>query len=477
MTVPALSINIAVGATGATPTPPATIWNNLLAYLQATVPGFTVLPGLLIEDILSTDVAAVVLCDQAAVEAINSLTPQTANVWLLYLLGQLYGVPEGQTVNTAVYVQFASPDIGFVINAGYLVGDGTYQYVVQEGGAIGSSETSQLLYVVATQPGTWAVPANSVIKILSSIPGGITLSVTNPNTGIPSAAPQTVAQYRAAVLAAGIASAQSMQSFLKVQLGLVPGVQTNLVSVVQINGGGWEVIVGGGDPYQVANAIRIGIGDISSLVGSTMSIIGITNATLGVVTTFLNHGLVTGQNNVYIADVVGMSGVNGGPYTVTVIDEKNFTFGVNTTSSGGYASGGVITPNNRNVVVNLIDYPDTYTIPFVVPPVQTVTVQVTWNTDAPNFVSPTAVAQLVAPAVALYINSLYVGRPINEFELNAVFQGAVAPILLPDYLSRIIWTISINGVSTPVQSGTGLVIGDPESSFSCVASSVLVNQG
>ena len=203
------------------------------------------------------------------------------------------------------------------------------------------------------------------------------------------------------------------------------------------------------------------------------------NANPGVITTNLNHGFTTGQNDVMIAGVVGTTGVNGGPYTVTVISEKTFSFGVNTTASGAYVSGGVVTPNDRNVSVDIQDYPDTYTIPFINPPQQDVTIQLTWNTSSPNFVSDTAVAQVGAPALANYINAIPVGAPINLFELQNVFQAAVVSAGLDQiqYLTRMVFTVSINGVSTPPDAGTGIIAGDPESFFQTTASDILITQG
>lgn len=476
MAVP--TIPTVVTAAGLQPTPPAVLREQIVAAVAAAVPGYTAnLPGSLIEDMVSTDTAALALIDSARVDLVNSLTPYGANEFLLNQLGQIYGVQPGASTNTSVYVVF-SGTVGFVVPQGFTVSDGTYQYVVQSGGVIAAGGDSEPLFCVATQTGTWAVPANTVTTLITSVPGSITLSVTNPSTGTPSAGAQTVEQYRASVLQAGLAAAQGMGRFLKTQLIAVPGVQPRLVSVRQVSAG-WQVLCGGGDPYEVANAIFMGLFDISSLQGSVIQVTALTNANPGVITTNLNHGFTTGQNDVMIAGVVGTTGVNGGPYTVTVISEKTFSFGVNTTASGAYVSGGVVTPNDRNVSVDIQDYPDTYTIPFINPPQQDVTIQLTWNTSSPNFVSDTAVAQVGAPALANYINAIPVGAPINLFELQNVFQAAVVSAGLDQiqYLTRMVFTVSINGVSTPPDAGTGIIAGDPESFFQTTASDILITQG
>lgn len=475
MTTPTLNISINVGSTGAVPTPPSAINAAMINYLSVVNPGYTILPGALIEDILSTDIAAISLCDSAAIDLINSLTPASANPWLLAKLGQMYGVAQGQDTNTSVFVVFTGT-VGFIVQPGFVVSDGSHQYVVQDGGVIASGGSSSPLFCVATQAGVWAVPANTVTDLITSVPGSITLTCNNPNTGIPSPGPQTESDYRAQVMRAGLASAQGMGTFLKTQLQNVNGVQDRLVSVKQLNAG-WEVIVGGGDPYEVAFAIYEGLFDIAALIPSQINILGITKASPGVVTTDLNHGLTTGQNNVFIAGVLGMTAANGGPYTVTVISPTTFSFGVNTTGFGTYTSGGVVTPNARNISVNLKDYPDTYTVKFVSPPQQTVQVQLTWNTTAPNFVSSSAVAQLGAPAIANYINSIPVGAPINVFEMQEVFQVAVSSLIPIQYLTRMVFTVSINGVSASPISGTGVIPGDPESFFQCAVSAVTITQG
>lgn len=481
MTTPPITVNLTVDSlTGAQPTPPAVLRAALLALVAAVDPGYTAtLPGTLIEDIASTDTYALALIDAAAVEFVNSISPTTANPWLLLQQGNLVGVPRGAASATSVFVTFAYapasvPTAGFVVAPGVVVGDGSHQYTVVDGGVTRTGGSTIPLFCRATVAGSWAVPAHTVNQIATSIPGG-GLSCDNPNTGTPGGATETEAQYRAQVLQAWRASAQGMGTFLKTLLQNVPGVQARLVSVKQGTASGWEVIVGGGDPYAVAFAVYQALFDISNLVGSQINITALSNANPGMVTTDLNHGLTNGQNDVSIAGVTGTAGVNGGPYTVTVLNQKQFTFGVDTTLSGAYTGHGVVTPNNRNETVNLSDPPDTYSVTYVVPPQQSVTVGLIWNTTAPNFVSATAVANLGGPAIVAYLNALQVGQPINQYAMEQAFTGAIASILDPSLVSKMNWAVSINGVSTtPVNFLYG---GDPESYFFATASNVTITQG
>lgn len=476
-----------VTAAGAQPQSPASLRDQILAIATILSPGVTALPANLIADMSGTAAGAASLLDQAQVDAINSLTPFSANPFTLLALGQIYlgqGSTSSPATNTAVYVSFTGTT-GFVIGIGFVVSDGTNQYTVQDGGVIATGGESGPLFCLGTQPGSWAVPTGSVDQIVSSVPSGVSLTCVNLSPGTPGGAAQTQAQYAAQVLQAGLVGGTGMPNYLKTRVDSVSGVQPRLVSVRQQNGGGWEVIVGGtGDPYQIGGAILFGLFDVSMLTGSVLAVTGISNANPGVVITNLNHGYTSGQAFT-ITGAVGISGINGTGYYADVLTETTFSIYTNiglttphdTTGSGTWTSGGVVTPNLRNITVSLNNYPDTYTVPFVIPPLQIVTMTVTWNTISTNFVSPVAVAQLAQPALAAYINSIPVGAVINVLEMNAVFQTAVSGVLNPVLLDRLVFTVSINGNVTSPGSGTYAISGDPESYFSCSVSGITVTQG
>jgi hypothetical protein len=216
------------------------------------------------------------------------------------------------------------------------------------------------------------------------------VACNNPLAGTPSTGAQSVESYRSQILQAGLAASQGITRFLKTQLENVAGVQARLISVVQ-DSTNWKVIVGGGNPYQVAYAIYKSLFDISNLVGSA------------------------------------------------------------TTA--------------RNQTVTVTDYPNTYSITYVVPPVQSVNVGLTWNTISPNVISNTTVSALGAAALVEYVNSIPVGSPINLFELQNVFQESISSILPPYLLTRMVFTVQINGVVTNPSAGTGAIYGDAESYF------------
>jgi hypothetical protein len=74
----------------------------------------------------------------------------------------------------------------------------------------------------------------------------------------------------------------------------------------------------------------------------------ITKENPGKVTTLVPHGLQTGMT-VNIDGVVGMTNVNNSQFTVTVVDETNFTIGVNTVNYPRHESRGTFTITNANI--------------------------------------------------------------------------------------------------------------------------------
>jgi hypothetical protein len=455
---------------GLQPAAPADLRATLVSLVAAIVPDYTAnLPGSLIEDIASTDTFALVESDSFLVDLVNSVTPYGANAFLLNQLGVLYGVDHQPITNTSVYVIFTGPP-GYVIAAGFVVGDGTYQYVCQTGGICGIDGNTLPVFALATSTGAWEVLPNTVVQMMTSVPVNIPLTVTNPVSGIPSLSGEPISIYRERCFTAGLAASTGMGRYLKTLVGNIPGVQNRLVSV-QTQGSQYVVIVGGGDPYQVAHAIWQADFYIPGLTGATIEIAGITTANPAMITTANNHNLLTGDI-ITIMGVIGQSLLNGYQYTVTRLDDsdprkdRSFYINVDTTPWGPYSSGGIITPNPINAYITVADFPDTFLIPFVIPPQERVAIVVTWRTDSPNYVSPDSIAQAAVPEIVDYINSLPAGTtPINLNVLNKVFLDSVSTILVGEYIIDIEWEISINEIGVAPVAGTQVIWGDPYSYF------------
>lgn len=459
-------------AAGPSATPVATIYENLLAYVASQVPGYTAsLPGSLIDDIAGTDVGAIVAIDQARVDAINSVTPYGANAFLLAQLGAQAGVSQGVDANGNVYVQFSGP-AGYVFQPGFLVGDGANQYALQDGGVIGSSGVSALLYAVATTSGNFSIPANTVTQLVTSVPSAYSITVTNPQAGTPATSAESPQDYRKRVLEAGQVASTGTPAYLKTLLQKIVGVQARLISINTVSGG-WQIVCGGGDSYAVANAILQGVGDIATLQGSQLAISGMSAANPVVITTNLNHGYIAGQTVTVTGATPSAYNLT---YTIASVTATTITTTTNGSGFGSYVSGATLSPNPRDVSVSLFQNPNIYTIPFVNPPQQTVTVAVTWHTNLPNFTGGNAVGQLTAPALRSYLNSIYVGQPINELEMTSVFQNAASPVIDPQNITTLQFAITVNGQSVSPSAGTSIIASDPESYFNCAETGVTVTQ-
>jgi hypothetical protein len=103
---------------------------------------------------------------------------------------------------------------------------------------------------------------------------------------------------------------------------------------------------------------------------------------------------------------------------------------------------------------------------------------VIWNTNSPNYVSAQAIAQTAAPALADYINNLYVGiSPINIYDMTRIFIDAVDPIVNGEYIDVLRFIVNFDGSGHVVEPGTGVIYGDPNSYFETSANDISVVQG
>ena len=262
---------VVITADGPQPTDPGTIRGELVDNVTSTNPDFTAdLPASIVEDVTSTEVGGIALMDQARVDTINSLTPNGANEFLLVQIGQMLGIPKGLPTNVSVQVVFQGT-VGYVITNGFLISDGSYVYQVQGTGVVGASGFSASMTAIALDPNATVPAANTVVKLVTSVPSTITLSVTNPAGGNPAQNPETWQSYRGRVLQGELAAAVSTGRFVKTLVGQVSGVTPRLIGAQQANPG-IRVIVGGtGDKYQIANAILQSVADPTDLVGSAVS--------------------------------------------------------------------------------------------------------------------------------------------------------------------------------------------------------------
>jgi len=386
---------------GAQPTSPKTLLANLISRVAQKVPGYTAnLPPGLITDLASTATGAIALIDQARVDLINSVSPYGANVPLLEELGDIYGIQKGTGSNTSVYVVFSGLP-GFILQKGFTVSDGNNQYALTRETVIPETSQTEPLYCLATTPGTWAVPEGSVTQIITSVPKNQPVTCTNLTPGLPGTDEQTFASYRSHVMQAGMFAVDGTSDCVKAELRKVKGVKDNLIAYRQPQAGKWVVVVGGGDPYDVAHAIYKTVPDISTLTN----------------------------------DVTNPSG--------TVPEKKN---------------------------IQILSYPDVYNIPLVIPTSQNVIAIITWYTESKEYLDPATVAIAVKEPVADYINKIFVGQPINIYQVQDIFLQSVRTLVPPSLVSMIDVKIGINGKIVAPETGSSLIYGDTYGYFTTSAS-------
>jgi len=467
-------LSVSYDAAGPVPKTADELRSDLVSRATALSPGITTdLPGSLIEDMASTGTGALLVADQIRVDLINSVGPLKANQYLLNLLAQQSGISAQKSEgSTNVSVQFTGPS-GFVIPQGFLVSDGTYTYSLSDATIIPASGVSSLATCEATLNGSWAVPVGSVNQILTSLPSDITITCTNPTAGTPGGAEETLYEFRERVWEGQMSTVQGYPGFIRQKLTDVNNVQARMVSVVQ-SGDHWVIMCGGGDIYEMAAAIYKSAGDISRLKGADLNITGITNANPGVVTTDITHGFSTGQV-INVTGVTGMSGINNVSLTITVLTPQTFSIGIDTTSSGAWAGGGVVTPNLRNNVVTVNDWPDNYLIPLVIPLQQLVTIKFEWATESANYLTDATVASLVSTPVIQYVNGIYAGKPMNINNIKDVFLQSVNGTIDMSLITTLNVVVTVNGIITSADPGTNIISGDPYSYWFIASDGVIVD--
>lgn len=285
-----VAIPLIITDAGAQPTDPSVLRQAILNGVSAISSGYTAnLPGTLIEDILSTDMGALVTIDQARVDTINSLYPYSANDYILSLLGAQLGIPRGQATNANVNVVFSGSS-GQVVPQGTIVSDGIGQYVSTVGAIISASGSTVPVNCVANSSSI-VVPAlpNAVTQVLTSFPSGVTITCNNPNAGIAALPPQTSDEYRSQLMLAYAAPVASSAAFILSTVLAVTGVNP-LLTAVKVLSTGYQVIAAGGSPQAIGYAILTASADIYNLLGSQVS--ATRNVTVSVVDGINTYSIV-----------------------------------------------------------------------------------------------------------------------------------------------------------------------------------------
>lgn len=268
-----MALTTPITPSGLVPRDPAEIQADIITRVTRARPGYTAsIPGSMVDDILGTEVAAVTLMEQARAETINSLTSPTAQPYILNRIGTQLGVQPGTVTNGSVDVVAVNSTPGFVFNKGFIISDGNKQYVLTTPTAVKPDGTTDPMNFVCQTSGTFAIPAGTVKILVTGLPDGITVNLSNPQDGVPGKAQEDISSYRARIMETQRAVSQGFISTLRTTLQQVPGVSSRLISIAYTGSditAGYRVIVGGGDDTAVAVAIFTSMFDLPALMQST----------------------------------------------------------------------------------------------------------------------------------------------------------------------------------------------------------------
>lgn len=454
-------------------TDPADIRQAIISSIQEKVPDYTAnLPGTLIEDLLSTSVGCLVFIDQAKVDLINSIAPSTANEALLDQIGIVYGLNRKQATNGSAYVIFKGTP-GFVIPRGFIISDGVHRFYVQEASVINSTGSSNQVYAVSDDDSVFDIPAHTITKIETSVRNDVTLEVDNLQDGIPGQDYESEVEYRSRLMEAAKIASTGTPSMIKTKLLNIEGVRERLLSVMP-NGDGYSVIVGGGDPVEIANAIFQTIPTIGILKPSVIAISGIKKGNPTVISTNIAYGLQTGDKVSFTGNYPDLVGKE---FKITYLTDNSFSIPVDTSQSLDYQGGLTLNQNSRNVNVLLRDGVDNYSIPFIVPLQQKIAIQLIWHTEVDSSLYVSAIASITIPLMVQYINNIRIGEGINLYEIEKIFLNGVDEVFNQNFITKIDVSISINDIPQPNSELNKVIKGDPQSYFYVKRDDIVVTGG
>lgn len=433
---------------------------KLVEKAQALSPGLTDnLPGSLVEDIVSTSVGALIICDQARVDLLNSIGPRTGNLNMLTQLAEQYGVPSRRSEGLTTVNLIFEGTPGFVVSQGFRVSDGTHQYILQDAVIVPTDGKTDPMVAYGSVSGQWAVSALTVTKLITSVPDNIKLSVSNPTAGTPAAGSESVSDFRDRVWQAGMSNVSAYPGFIRTELSKVTNIVNRLTSVKNI-GNKWYVICSGGDLYSMAGAIFKSAGDFTRLAAFVLEIASMTKGEETIVETNYTHGFSTGQI-IQFHDMVLWNELNDRDFVITVTSPNTFTIPYDTsTLDGNFDGTGNITPNLRAHSVIINDWPDNYTIPFSEPLQQKVTIQYQWNTTQSSYLSSAAISEVVIIPTVEYINSISSGNPININTLKGIFMSQVDTISNQDIIDTLKVVVTSNGYAVEPEGDESVIWGD-----------------
>lgn len=243
--------------TGITLSTPDELRQALIDNVTAKIPEFSSLPYELQQNLIDSSVEVLAYIEQTIGTLFNSFSTDYATNPMFDRLGRSFGITRKAAIYSSANVVFSGA-AGIVIPEGVEVTDADGNIKVKTAEQAVIPTTGSVTIFCESEDYSDAIPANTLTKCDSLV----NVTVTQPTAGTGGLDAETITQFRSRVwdTIKGVRQG-SLYAFRSAVLA-VPGVDSRLVNAFAVDYAegsigyrGITVIVGGGDDYEVAEAI------------------------------------------------------------------------------------------------------------------------------------------------------------------------------------------------------------------------------
>ena len=249
-----------IGTTGVIKDDPTVIRERLLNQAIEKVEGFTNLPSGIQNNLLDESVLDIAEIQDMLANVMNSISPSYANDFIVRELGAAFGLKIKDKALSNTTITFYGLT-GVVIPKGVAIGnaDGSKKFITTKSDIINASGQVSIYCEGADYYDT-PTPANTLNVLLNKVLN--VTSCTNLNNAVESTPAETISEFRTRFQNRALANRSGTVATLNDELKKVEGTvdrlctyQSSQIIEEGVKEAVIEVVVGGGDDYQVALAI------------------------------------------------------------------------------------------------------------------------------------------------------------------------------------------------------------------------------
>ena len=250
---------------------PTQIYEELIKEASLSVPGFTEQPAEVQNNLVQESALTVYQVELAQQEILNNMLPGTAGEQAFIVEGEGIGIYYKANPHTLVDVVFSSYKDGIVIAKGTLLSDNSGNIVVETVRDIVLYGNNNIVQCSAILDGYVEINANTITKLVNQIEE---ITVNNPEKGFDGIITETFEDYQNRVYTAkNIQNVSDGTYLVYSNIRGVEGVTTVYINklVSKENPPYAEIVVQGGNDYEIALAIQKSIGLSSMTLASNPS--------------------------------------------------------------------------------------------------------------------------------------------------------------------------------------------------------------